>query len=134
MSKERTLTHSLTDSEKIGSGLVVQAPARIFSGGGFYVFFAFFCAVFMFPNISQKNKKLDGGGGGWVGSDQSGFFSEFFDFFSNLTRFLSGATFTEFLRRHTARRRAARHGAAFGGAVDLIAKKEMNIFGLTESL
>ena len=47
-------------------------------------FFFFFCVVFMFPNVSKKNKKLDKGVGGCSLINES----FFFDFY-NLTRSLS---------------------------------------------
>ena len=40
--------------EKLGSGWVCQAPARIFFWGGILSFFIFLCVVFMFPNVSIK--------------------------------------------------------------------------------
>ena len=58
-----------------------QAPTRIFFFRNF-VFFRVFCVVFMFQNVSKKNKKLNDGVGG-LGLTN---FSRIFGFFFNLTR------------------------------------------------
>ena len=67
--------------EKLESGLVDQAPTRTFfwGGGGILCFFCVFCVVFMFPNVSKKNEKLDRSGGGWGLINPS--FSRIFEFF-----------------------------------------------------
>ena len=43
------------------------------------VLFRVFCIVLMFPNVSQKNEKLDNGLGGWALTNPS--FSRIFEFF-----------------------------------------------------
>ena len=56
-----------------------SSPNSDFNFWGNIVFFRFLCVVFMFQNVSKKNKKMENGAGGWCLTNPS--FSRIFGFF-----------------------------------------------------